>query len=313
MADTSTNAIHTGVESTFGAAVALTRSYKAEADTWAIEPIEISIEEIKAGQSVVDAGDELSIPNGGIGEISSAFYDSGMGRLLKATFGDSSISTTDQHFELDETSSDDSLTVQVVRSQADAGAPVAYTYAGCVISGCEFSFSTGDVLKSKFDFTWETVTTATAAATPAYPASQVPWHFRQGTITFDGTELAVRDFTLTVDNAMQPTDYIRTGARLKPQRKGPAMITGSLALDATAAANDLYDAWVANETLNDLQLQVVNGAHEFIALIPAFKCSSANPEMSRNEFTSIPVEFKAVTPASGNPLILDYNTSDTAY
>ncbi len=313
MSSTSKNAIHIGTESTYDTLVTTDRSYPGTTDDWEIEPEDITVDEIRAGQTGPNPGAMLSIENGGSGKIEMAASTQGMGKLFEAAAGTSSITGSSQTHVVDDSDSGVSLTTQIVRAQTGVSTPKVYTYGGCMVTNWGLQHSAKDVLKAYFDFDWASTTKTVAEATAAYAANSEPWHWRQCAISINSSSVLARSFEININNNLNlDQDYLRSTGKVKPCRTGVVEAEGSFELDLNEEADDLYDIWL-NDNTTDFTVTWTNGTNILTLDVNAIKFKNVKPQMSATDLTRVQVDFMVVEPTSGDFISLTYDNDDTAF
>ena len=333
MATTQDVSVGVGVESTFKTGVTPTRFF---------EIVDESLDwnkNIKQGQGLrvggrVARSARRVVPSAdGAGDITVEAISKGMGLLWQACLGGGvstlvSGSTYQQLFTLGD--NPPSLTVQKGLPQA-GGTVDAYTFLGCVVSGWEFSFPNADVCSLKVTFDAADVTTATAYATPSYPASPSLFHFAGGSV-FTGTLTAPT--TTALASAVTPLADIRGGSvngnnnvrndrfnlggagRKSKQLVGLREIAGSIDVE--------YDTTMFRDALlNDSPMSLVlnfttptalsTGVETLQVVLPEIKFDSPLAQSNGTDLIVSSMNFTVLDNlTAAQPIWVVHRTSDTA-
>lgn len=308
----STNAVHVGVESTYGTAVTPTRSYRATADSWEAVPENISVDEMVAGNQTKDSKSMLQVPNGGTGQIPLVVRDTGLGLLLKSAVGTSTIAAPLQTHSTSTAPASDPLTVQIVRAGFGTSSKV-FTHSGCSITKWSLEHSSKDVLKGTFDFHWASVDTATAAATPAYSDGDM-FHWRMALVELGGNEVCAEDFKLEVDNKLDVDIEFLKATKVAPTRTANLEASGSLGLVLDDEAMTQYANFL-NDTETDLSVTWTNTANSssIKVILPKIKVTKVTPQSNVTDKSMAPFEYMVVNHPTEPAVKVEYSTADTAY
>jgi len=183
-----------------------------------------------------------------------------------------------------------------------SGSYTTKTLSGCKISGFELSVANGDIAKAKFTIDAAKFSTSTAAQTPSYTISGASslYTFAGGTVTIDGTAaINVKDFTLTVDNAIKTDRYNLDGTGLKQEQivNGFRKISGKMKVEFT-------DTVILSKFISDASAAIV------VTLQGALISGSTYETIT----ISLPyVKYDADTPNVTGPGPVDLDVSFTAY
>ena len=183
-----------------------------------------------------------------------------------------------------------------------SGSYTTKTLTGCKITGFELSVANGDIAKAKFTIDAAKFSTSTAAQTPSYTISGAAslYTFGGGTVTIDGTTaINVKDFTLTVDNAIKTDRYNLDGTGLKQEQivNGFRKISGKMKVEFT-------DTVILSKFISDATAAIV------VTLQGALISGSTYETVT----ISLPyVKYDADTPNVTGPGPVDLDVSFTAY
>ncbi|RMH85145.1 MAG: hypothetical protein D6683_01360 [Actinomyces sp.] len=318
-------AVHVGVETTYGTPVTPTRSFEAKADSFKREQAQIESVGFRASMHTVRSDRRRQINMGGSGTLELDVLNKGMGLLLQgllsSTTGPTLVGTsayTQQH-DSGSTLSGKSFTIQFVRDVVD-GSTQAFTHHGCVATGWSISQGTDGFLEMSIDFDFEDVDTATAAATPAYPASATGFDWTQAVVTLNSVAFAdARSFELTADLGVKTDRRYLRGSALKkqPRRSGVPSYTGTIEADFTSTTE--YDAFVAG-TVMPLNVKWSHAANaietghtfEFEVDIAAIQFDGESPEASLSDITTQRLPFKVLHDGTNPAVSLKVKSTDSS-
>jgi hypothetical protein len=197
------------------------------------------------------------------------------------------------------------LVVQVGVPQY-GGTVTPKTLTGCKISNFELSVGAGDIAKGKFTIDSAGFTTGISLSTPSYStnaSSTNLFHFAQGSITdnVSTTYANIKDFSLTVDNALKTDRYNlgSLGAKQEQIINGFRAISGKVTAEFTDTT--LLAKFIADTTAG-LKL--------------TFTGASIGTSGSNKELLSITIpacKFDGDVPAVAGPGVIDVSFGFTVY
>jgi len=192
-----------------------------------------------------------------------------------------------------------------------------FTYAGCKVTGWEFSVKEQAIPSLKLTIDAKSESTSTALATASYLSGATVFTFQQvanfklgGTPTTSAGETTigsgvavatiVKDFTLTGKTPLATDRFGLGNAGLKAEQIGPnatPTITGKLS--AEFSKTEFYDVYKANTTI-PLQLDLQGGvigatASNYLLsfILPAIKFKAAPPMVGGPDIVQMSVDFEA--------------------
>lgn len=218
------------------------------------------------------------------------------------------------------------LTLQYGAPQAN-GTVTPYTISGCKIDQWNISCAAQDIVKSKFTFIGQNVTTATALATPSYPTGNNVFYFKQGTVNVGGSPyLGFRDFTLSGNNNLDAGRFYfgNNGLLAEPIRNNFAGIT-------IAGTVDFIDTTISAAYAADTELsitlvfggvgasskKIVTGPPDyyetFTVTLNGVRVNGDVPTIAGPGLLNIPFSADVVTPiGGGSPISISYTSLDIA-
>jgi hypothetical protein len=230
-----------GKETTYGTAVAVTKSYEIISEDFKGNYPRLQAEALSG--SYVDRGDRFVVNNkGGSGTLTLEPLTRSFGDLMATMMG--TVNTTGPtettvytHTATMGNLSGKSLTVQVLRSdETDVLQP--WTYEGGKITNFEISNSVDQTLRASvgFDFELESnpdspagVYTATALNALTTPSGANVMNWQYGFISVGGSQIEVSDISVRVDNSLNTDRYFisQTGGKKEPKQDGKRTIEWS--------------------------------------------------------------------------------------
>lgn len=211
-----------------------------------------------------------------------------------------------------------SATFQVGRPEP-SGTVRAHTYAGCKVTGWEWSVSDNETAKFKLDIDGWSESTATALATASYLTAE-EFNFSQAVaFTLGGTVAGTTSLTVTGgtsvtsvvksisikgDNALATERFGlgNSGTKKEQLENGMPTITGTL--EAEYSRTEFYDLFKANTpTALYLRLDgsIISGTdkNSIEFLIPEVRFKKVAPSVSGPDLVTASVEFEVYQNAAG--------------
>jgi len=275
MATTQDSAIMLKKESTYKTGVTVDRSFEYLDESLDWDKNVKQGQGLRAGSRVARSARRVVPTAQGNGDFSLECISKGMGYLWELAMGSGSSTlvsgtTYQQVFTLADTMPSATLQKQLVEV---GGTLDAYTFLGAMVSKWEFNVPNGDIANLKLSWDMGDLTTATAAATNAYPASTANlFHFQNATI-YNGTLTAptstalgsaastlasVRSFNVACNHNLSVDRFNMggTGRKDKPTT-GLREIAGNVVVEY---ANTTFRDAVLNETPMCLVINLTGGA-----------------------------------------------------
>ena len=261
-----------GAETTYGTAVAATRSFQDTGDDWTVVPSPVEIGETTLAAQQTDLAHNYQMTLEKVtGSINTGLYNNGVGLLLANLLGSATTpaavpSSTNARFGRTYATSAEgdstSFTVRRGRSSRQANweseTIEEFVYAGCVISEFELSVSANNPWMLSVTFVGQTEATGGAATAQLYPpfgtgATLVAFFSWQNTsLSIGGVALdKFEGFTLTGSyNLDEAIKTLNSSANIqKPLRMGRPTFEGTLSggTYSTDAKTAVYDRFRAGE------------------------------------------------------------------
>ena len=317
--------IQLGVESSYGSAVAPTRAYEGQSDTFTreVEFIE-SVGFRQAMQTIrSDRHDTISI--GASGSIEVDVLNKGHGLIMQHLLGNSPAPAaqggTAAYKSVIETGADGptgSYTIQTPR--VDSGGTLqAFTYEGCVATGFNITQNLDEALKMTVDFDAENEQNSTSTASPSYPADADPFVFTDAKIEIDDSQISTfTSFSLDGDLGMKVDRRFLQGSAVKgqPKRASVPSYTGTIEGEFTMAQ---YEAFI-NGTIMKLEFIATQGTAIagsyypfFHVTMPKVKFLGTTPVASLDDLTRLTLPFVVLHDGSNAAVKIEYQSTDQSF
>ena len=317
--------IQIGVESTYGTAVAPTRAYEGQSDTFTREVEFIESVGFRQAMQTVRSDRHDTISVGASGSIEVDVLNKGHGLIMQHLLGNSSGPAQQggtaaylATFETGASGPSGSYTIQVPRVDS-AGSLQSFTYEGSVATGFSINQALDESLKMSIDFDSEAEQNSTSTASPSYPASTDPFVFTDATIEIDDSAISTfTSFSLDGDLGMKTDRRFLKGSAVKgqPKRASIPSYTGTIEGEFTMAQ---YDAFVAG-TLMKLefiatQSTAIAGSYypKFHVTMPKVKFLGTTPVASLDDLTRLTLPFVVLHDGSNAAVKIEYQSTDTSF
>lgn len=213
------------------------------------------------------------------------------------------------------------LSVQVGRPEP-SGTVRPFTFAGCKVTGWEFTLEDNAYPKLKLSLDGKSETTATGLAVAAYLAGAAAFDFSQATLKLGGvvtttageTSIAsgvtvatiVKSFSLSGATPMATERFGIGNAGLKAEPLENDIPTNTGSLGAEFNRTELYDLY-ANNTTTALQMDltgaaITGGNYLFSIICPAVKLKAAAPNVNGPDIVQMSTDFEVYNDET-NPTI----------
>jgi hypothetical protein len=329
-------------ESTYGTAVTVTKFVEFTSESLDWEPTFVQGSGLRVGSRVLRSARRPTTPARQLvtGDITCEVVNKGLGWMFEAAFG-TVVSTQraaegvyQHNFTLSTSDYLPSYTIQKGIPPLGGGTTLPHTFSGCMCTSLTINVPNSDI--PTFTTTWNgrDVATATAYAAPSYPATTEILSFAGASITLGGSPTAptttavatggtaitdVRDFTITIDNALDDGGFNMgsAGKRARKQAVGLTPITGSFTAEFDAAT--LRDYYIGQ---NDLPLVVTILGNTTIGsgsskgtlslYVPNIRLEGELPKVgsTSGEVITQSVSFTAFDNLSAAPITLSYVSTD---
>jgi hypothetical protein len=319
-------------ESVWSTAVVPTRFYPVDSVNVKLMKKPVQGQGLQAGTYVHQGSLRADTAYWAAGDAQVDFTSKQMGLLFKHALGSAAIAQNGvtaawtQTWGLGNAANGLGLTLQYGAPQAN-GTVVPYTISGCKIDQWDISCAAQDIVKSKFTFIGQNVTTATALATPSYPTANNVFYFKQGTVNVGGTPyLGFRDFTLSGNNNLDAGRFYfgNNGLLAEPIRNNFAdiKIAGTVDfIDTTISAAYAADTEISISLVfggaTGFSKQIVVGPpnyyESFTVTLNGVRVNGDMPTIAGPGLLNIPFSADVVTPiGGGTPISVAYTSTDIA-
>jgi hypothetical protein len=327
-------------ESTWGTPVTPTKAVEFNSESLKFEPTWLEPTGLRVGTKFKRVSRVRQSRKSASGDVELEFATKGMGLLVKHMLGSpvtapaTIVAGALRQAHVPGDFRGLGLTMQVGRPEPSSGVVRAFTYAGCKVASWEFSCVDNEIPKLSLSLLGRSEATATALATPAYPAGASVFDFSQATLKLGGTATTSSGLT-TVAGGTAVATVVRqisvkgsapmaderfglgnAGLRSEPLENATPMITGSLAAEFNKA--ELYDLF-ANNTTTVMEFTLtgpVIGAtaenYKLSLVMPAVKLKSAAPSVGGPDIVPMSTDFEAYSDETSNPVIQVLIQSDEA-
>ena len=309
-------------ETTFNTGVTVTRFYEFNSENLAYSKKTVVGMGLRAGgllprsqrrvvaTSEVQGDFELDLPTRGLGLLLSYATGSVPTPALVST------GVYSQTFTLADVYGK-SFTAQVGVPQY-GGTVTPKTISGAKINSFELSVANGELAKGKFNVNGASITTSTSLATASYPLNGSIFHFAQGAITIDGSSVAnIKDFTLTVDNALKTDRYnlgslgVKAEQTINGFRKVSGKITAEFT-DTVLLAKFLADTSAAIAVTFTGGTIASTYKDTLSITLPACKFNADTPNVAGPGVVDLSMEFDVYDDGTNAPMTIVYQTSESA-
>lgn len=261
---------------------------------------------------------------GAEGEIVLPVMSKGFGKLFKQMLGASATAQVGATAEYTHTFTPDasggagvSATVQL--GKPDVGGTVRpFTYEGGKVTEWEFSLNVNEVLKLTTTWVFENVLTATALASPSYAAGREQFLWTNATLTWGGTTICVREFSLSGERALDTERYcLGSTSRKEPILNG----ISNIGIEATGefVSLDAYNDFIAGTqrelvlTVTGSPIPTASNPYKIVFTIAAAELvAPGEPEISGPEILEQPLNFRALDNGADPVIEIVYHNDETA-
>ena len=226
-----------------------------------------------------------------------------------------------------------SYTIQKGIPPLGGGATTPLTFLGAMCKSLEISAKEGAPVEVSTDWTAREVVTATAYATPVYPAALDIFTFVQGTICIGGTVVGptttalatggtpvanITDFSIKWDNGLDDGGWNLGGAGKRSRRAvlGAAKLTGKVTAEYDSVI--LRDAYLAQTDLSLLLTfthtsTIGTSAKPALQIvIPVINLEGALPTANGGSVITQGIDFTGLDNGTLAPITVAYVSTDTA-
>lgn len=198
-----------------------------------------------------------------------------------------------------------------------------YSYTGVKVLDAEFSCQVDGLLQANFNLDAQDVDESKAAATPAYTAGIMPFHWGQlavkmGTFGAEAAVTGVTKVSCKIERPMDTSAFYANGGGTKaePITSDFVKITGSIDVDFATKA-DFADRFASDSSTSLLLTWTGNiiastYAYTFGIAVPMTFFDGETPTLQSNGVVSTTFPFVGLYDASHAPATITYMSTDTA-
>lgn len=311
-------------ETTYGTFVTPTRGLEFNSEGLVFNREKILSAGIRRGSYVQRARRWVVNKKGGGGPATFELATKGFGLPLKHAMGAVVITTpggaTNARLHTHTLADLDDLSLTIQKGVPDVGGTTRpFTFLGCVCTGFEISCDVDGLLIFTPTFDAQDMVTSQALASSTFPSGDALTGYQQVTIAVDSVDASVTAASFSVQHSMK-TDRYFLGSALKkrPIRNGNSELSGSCTFEfeSMAQANYFLDAapgaeipvamLAAGDEIEpgqDFEFGVVAAKAVFDGEVPVV----AGPDV-----ITLTAPFTVVDDDSAEPLVVTYQTTDTA-
>lgn len=331
-----------GKESVYGTPVTPTRFFEADA-TLKEKVTTAQGSGMRPGQRVARGARRVVVQRESSGDITLDAMSVGLGYLLGAFFGASTITALgataarQQVHTLKTADFADSYTIQQGVPRLGSATTDAYTYSGAQCGKLQVDAKAGAIVSVKTSWVAKALSTAPAYAAPSYPAALDLFTFAGGQVAIGGgaftapttTTLAsagaalatVREISLTLDNGLDTGGFNLGGKGMRSRAAAYAggkadAVGGSFTIEYTDRT--LVDAYLAQTDLSVIltfegPVEIATGILPCLQIaVPLARLDGDLPTGNKGDVITVQHPFAGLAPASGEPVYAVYRSLDTA-
>lgn len=321
MADRSGIAAQLGIsaESTYGTYVAPTRFLPFVSEALALDIARMKSAGLRSGQRIGRSDGWAPGTRQAAGSVELEVGNKGFGLLFAKALGAAAASADGTGFKRTYTMGDlfgDMLTMQVGRPDV-SGTVQPFSYLGCKIAGFSLEQTVDEFLKLSLDVDARDETTAQSLVAATAPALTELFHWGQMAVTVGGSSFAAEEFAVEVDNNLKTDRFKLRGNTLKDEPiEQRRTITGRLVGEfeslthynrytggTTAAIVATWTSALTYDTGKFFKLEVT---------LPTCRFDGTSPNVDGDGVLPFEYPFEVLDSGSGQPITIDYYTSDSS-
>jgi hypothetical protein len=311
-------------ESTYGTYVTPSRFYEFTDESLEYEKETVASEGLRAGGFMPRVQRRLVTAVGGTGDLTMDLPTKGLGLLLNQALGSVTVAqqggTTAylQTHTLGDLAGK-SFTAQVGVPRTD-GTVIPKTLLGCKVASFELACAAGELASATFSIDARDVVSNQTLATPSYSPTTGLFSFLGGTVRLDGTAIAaIGGASVSVDNGLK-TDrrfFGGSGRKSEPIIADWRTVEGSLDAEFTADGATLMDRYMTDTTvaivLEFVGATISGSFSELLRVtMPACKFNGSSASVGGPDVVTLDMGFTAFDNGSGQPITVEYQSTDLA-
>lgn len=305
-------------ESTYGTGVTVTRFLPFLNESLALSIERMESAGLRTGQRVMRSDSWASGKKQAAGSVAFDVGNKGFGLLLAKALGAAAQTADGVGFKRTYTIGDlfgDMLTIQIGRPDL-AGTVQPFTYVGSKIAKWALEQNRDDFLKLNLDIDARDETTATGLATATSPTLTELFHWAGFAITIGGAAWEIDAFSLECDNKLNTDRFKLRGNTLKdePVEAEKREITGKVRTEFNALTDyarftggttaQIIATWTAVSTYDTAK------PFKLVVTLPTCRFDAAPGNVKDADIEYLDLDFKVLDSGSGQPITVDYYTSD---
>lgn len=311
----SNTCLATGVESTYGTPVAMTRWFEFLNESLERRNNVITSEGIRCGgaRNLRRGSRRVISSRDGGGSVTMEVATTGFGRWFHHLMGATPVITGSGPYTHVYALGDlagKSMTIQKVLRDSASAEVEAFNFHGCKLLSGEFSISVGQILQLAVGIDAEDVDTTTAGAAASY-TNPTLFNFMGGTLNVAGAPVAsVTDASITINNNLKTDRYYLGSAGLKaePIDNELPTVEGSLSAEFISPAT-FYDRFAA-DTAATLSLVFVSGTSTLTIAVPEVRFTGGTPTVGGPDIVVANVPFEGQYDGTNPGMTITYVTAD---
>jgi Phage tail tube protein len=312
-------------EATYGTGVTVDRFFEFDSESLAVEVGRVESSGIRAGTRAMRSDRRVPYVIGAGGSVEMMVLSKGWGFWLDKCLGTVATTGPAESVVYTHTGTVGSLTgkmftAQVGVPQAGGSTVTPKTATGGKVNSFELSCAAGEALKFSADLDFQNLEHSTALATASYPTASELLTFVGGSVTVAGSSVAVRSFSVKVDNGLA-TDrrFIRSNALKKePVEAGHRKIDVELGLDFESTT---HQDRILSATAAGAQAEVVLTCAGLTTIgstlkpaltitIPVVMFDGDTPTVGGPDLVTESVKGMGLYDGTNSPITLAYRTLD---
>jgi Phage tail tube protein len=313
-------------EATYNTGVTVDRFFEFNSESIAVEVGRVESTGLRAGTRAMRSDRRVPYIMGASGSVDIDVLSKGFGFWLDQALGTVATTGPAETTVYTHTGTVGSLTgkfftAQVGVPQVGGSTITPKTATGGKVKSFELSCATGEALKFSADLDFANIEHSTSLATASYPESAELLTFVGGSVTVGGTSVAVKKFSVKVDNGLA-TDrrFLRASATKKePVEAGVRKIDVELGLDfeSTAHQDRILSATAAGAqaavVLTCAGLTTIGSTLKptVTVTIPVVMFDGDTPTVGGPDMVEQTVKGVGLYDGTNSPLTIAYKTLDT--
>ena len=312
-------------ESTYGTRVAPTKFYEYASESLKITRHRIFSKGLRAGRSFQSSTRVHTPTRKGDGDVVLEVANQGMGTLFDLFHGmtptvvqQGATAAWLQTHNVGITDPNKSATVQIGTPGTD-GTVRVFEYEGCMVTAFKFECSVGGFLELTLTLDSEDRTTSQSLASASYPSNLRTFHFGQCTPTINSVAVTDVFDSVTISGTLnRKTDRFKLGGaglQAKPIQNEFYDVDIEFGGDfKDLTFTTLYDADTIVPVIVDFQGPLIAGTYKEFITFTFANClpDIEDPDVTGPDVLSQGLKFNALDSGSGNPMVITYQSLDTA-